>query len=629
LVFTVPIAILTLGAMVFAAGPSEVLNTVSQGLNLTHRAKPVRPCNWWTCHKPKPVPSGRGSTSPAPAPAPTQPATPAPTATPTPTGSAPGSPGDPPASSTPPADPPPSAPGTTPKAPPVTVCANSNLLSGPSSAPSGAVSVPAGDNSKQFAYRLPDNTTYYFAPGLHYLGSGQYSQIEPGSNDTFIGAPGAIISGQNPNVPGYEQNNFAFVGNGSTTGVTIEYLTIANFSPPGSQGAVNTGSDDNWTVAHSTLQDNAPGAAMMLGSGNTVEYNCMTRNGQYAFNGYQTPGDPQASKVTGGPQNIVLSGNEISYNNTCNWDEFSNFPVKSPPQCAGAGQFSSCGCDGGGKFWQDQDVTITNNYVHNNYSVGIWADSNNNGFNIQGNYFSANFGEALVYEISYNALIKNNAFVDNTWGEGPLTQGFPDGAVYISESGGDSRVPNGFGYTTLAIQDNTFTDNWSGVTLWENSNRACGDGYDDVCTLVAPSVATTSSCQKGLTNSAANQPGDSPDYFDLCRWKTQNVTVSGNVFSLNPANVGSNCTKANYCGFNALFSEYGSVTPYKAWVVLENISNHQNNVFKNNTYNGPWNFLGFSQGDVITWSQWTAGFDDGNGSNDHFNGQDAGSTYSA
>jgi hypothetical protein len=81
--------------------------------------------------------------------------------------------------------------------------------------------------------------------------------------------------------------------------------------------------------------------------------------------------------------------------------------------------------------------------------------------------------------------------------------------------------------------------------------------------------------------------------------------------------------------FNALFSEYGSVTPYKAWVVLENISNHQNNVFKNNTYSGPWNFVGFSQGDVITWSQWTAGFDDGNGSNDHFNGQDAGSTYNA
>jgi len=78
-------------------------------------------------------------------------------------------------------------------------------------------------------------------------------------------------------------------------------------------------------------------------------------------------------------------------------------------------------------------------------------------------------------------------------------------------------VPNGFGYTTLAIQDNTFTDNWGGVVLWENSNRFCGDGSDGVCTLASPSVATMSSCKSGLANSSENQPGDPPDYFDLCR----------------------------------------------------------------------------------------------------------------
>jgi hypothetical protein len=62
--------------------------------------------------------------------------------------------------------------------------------------------------------------------------------------------------------------------------------------------------------------------------------------------------------------------------------------------------------------------------------------------------------------------------------------------------------------------------------------------------------------------------------------------------------------------------------------VLENISNHQNNVFEDNTYSGPWNFVGFNQGDVVTWSQWTAGFEDGNGSSASFNAQDTRSTYS-
>jgi hypothetical protein len=82
-----------------------------------------------------------------------------------------------------------------------------------------------------------------------------------------------------------------------------------------------------------------PGAAMMVGSGNRIEHNCLTGNGQYAFNAYQNPGDPQQSTVTGGTQNIVLSDNEISYNGTCNWEAFGKFPVKTPAGCAGAGQF--------------------------------------------------------------------------------------------------------------------------------------------------------------------------------------------------------------------------------------------------------------------------------------------------
>jgi parallel beta-helix repeat protein len=508
------------------------------------------------------------------------------------------------------------------------MCGNTQLLSGPSSAPAGAVTVPAGDDSTVFASQLANNTIYYFAPGMHYLGSGEYSQINPGSNDTFIGAPGAIISGDDSGASGYTQNNFAVVGaSTNVTGVTIEYLTIEDFAPPGSQGAVNSNSNDNWKIEYDTIQDNDPGAAMMVGSNNTIEYNCLTENGEYAFNGYQSSGDPQSSALTGGPQNITVSYNEISYNDTCNWEASSNFPATPPSGCAGQGEYNGCGCSGGGKFWQTQNVTVADNYVHNNYNVGIWVDTDNDGFDIEGNYFSDNYAEALIYEISYNALVQGNAFVDNAWGAGPTNSGFPVPAVYISESGGDSRVTNSFGYGSLDITDNIFTDNWGGVVLWENSNRFCGDGYDDACTLVDPSVATMSSCPKALANSSENQPTDTPDYFDLCRWKTQNVTVSHNVFNLNPADIGSDCTVANNCGFNGLFSEYGSTTPYTDWVVPLNISNHQNNVFEDNTYNGPWNFDGFVLGDMIAWSQWTSGFEDQNGSDDFFDGQDVGSTY--
>src|SRR6476646_10522026 len=149
------------------------------------------------------------------------------------------------------------APGPTAPAP------TASATSTPAPPPPAAAGAPTA----VFGNQLPAGTTYYFAAGTHYLGSGEYAQINPGRNDTFIGAPGAIISGDDPGSSGYEQNDFAFVGNGTgITGVTNEYLTIENFSPPGSQGAVNTNSDDNWTITHSTIHGNVPGAAMMVGS---------------------------------------------------------------------------------------------------------------------------------------------------------------------------------------------------------------------------------------------------------------------------------------------------------------------------------------------------------------------------
>lgn len=644
LVFVLPVATLTIIAVTLTAGPSEVFSTVSHGLTLVQnpfRSNKLRACDVRSCHPaPHPTPSSTRTAidppvptvspthsatptptpthsvtptpSPSVSPSPTVSATATPTPTPTPTPSA--------TSSDPPPDP------SDPTSPPVTVCGNTGLLDGPSAAPAGAVTVPAGDNSTLFKYQLPANTTYYFAAGTHTLGSGKYSGIQANGNDTFIGAPGAILSGLGSGA-GYVENDFAIGGSSAITGVTIEDLTIQDFNPPGSQGAVNPNSSDHWTIENDTIQDNLPGSAIMVGSNNTIEDNCLTQNGQYAFNAYQSPSDPESSAVTGGPQDITLSDNEISYNDTCNFETATNFPITPPSGCAGGGERDGCGCSGGGKFWHDQNVTVEDNYVHNNYNVGLWADTDNDGFDIQGNYFSANYAAAIQYEVSYNALIKNNTFVDNAWGDGAVTPSFPVPAIYVSESGGSSQVPNSFGYSTLDIEANTFTNNWGGVVLWENANRFCGDGFDAACTLVDPAVATMSSCPSGLANPSKNQAADSPDYFDMCRWKVQNTTVSDNVFNFNPSAIGAACTLANKCGFNGLFSEYGSTTPYTAWVVPLDISDHQSNFFQDNIYTGPWNFDGFVLGEVVSWSQWTAGFKNTGGSNDTFNGQDAGSTY--
>lgn len=517
--------------------------------------------------------------------------------------------------------------------PPAEICGDTTTLNGPTTAPAGAVTVPAGDDSS-VTFNTP-NTVYWFAAGTHTLGTGQYGQIDPGQGDTYTGAPGAIISGQG-------ENDYAFVASYQApfaTDVTIEHLTIEDFTPPASQGAVNQNSGSDWTFEYDTVQNNSPGAGLFLGSGDVATYNCLTQNGQYGFQEYS---GTQTDPLTGGPANVTLNDNEISYNDTCNLEGVSPNPVpvgSRPSNCGAVSTDNGCGCTGGGKFWEVNGSTIDNNYVHNNYSTGLWADTNNNGLTFEGNYISDNYSIGLQYEVSYNAVIENNTFLDNAWGGGAANPGFPEGAIYISESGGDSRVSNTAGIKTITISNNTFTDNWSGVILWENANRFCSNGLPTTeCTLVDPSVATVSACQSALANSSENKPTDTPDYFDLCRWKTQNVSVSNNVFNLTSANIGTNCTLSNKCGLNGVFSLYGSTGPYTSSAVPTNIAFNQNNIFSDNTYNGPWGFMAWSQGNEdfpITWAQWTAAVTDkcstsgeiSSGTCNSGFGQDMGSTY--
>ena len=65
------------------------------------------------------------------------------------------------------------------------------------------------------------------------------------------------------------------------------------------------------------------------------------------------------------------------------------------------------------------NAAVTDNWVVGNNSVGLWADTDNAGFEFVGNYFQDNEGVGLIYEISYNALIEYNAFNDNGVEAGP------------------------------------------------------------------------------------------------------------------------------------------------------------------------------------------------------------------
>ncbi|MCF7220577.1 right-handed parallel beta-helix repeat-containing protein [Marilutibacter chinensis] len=487
-----------------------------------------------------------------------------------------------------------------PMEPPARICGNAAVLDGPATPPGGAIVVPAGDNSG-FDFNRP-GATFWFAPGVHTLGDDLYGQIIARDGATYVGAPGAVIDGRNLNL-------YAFTG--TATNVTIRHLTIRNFGrglDNNNEGVVNHDAGDGWLIEYNTVVDN-DGAGVFLGSGNTVRYNCLKDNGQYGFSMFKMP-------VEGGPAitGIELDHNEIAGNNTDDWE------VLEP----------GCGCSGGGKFWDVQGARVTNNWVHDNKSVGLWADTNNIDFLFEGNYIENNDDEGIWYEISYNATIRGNALINNAWVKGLRNQGSPAPAIYLSESGGDSRLSTATsGAARIRVHDNYFENNFSGVSIYENTNRFCnsnGNTSKGYCTpFVTPTLIPGPHDYDYVDPINAAHPcytriAEEP-YRTDCRWHARNIEVVRNEFHFDPDVVP--CEGADYCGVQALIATGADNLPWSPYTVAEiqeQVMFNAGNRFAENRYFGPWQFakrwgerIGFAAWQVAPYLQDTGSTSDQSG----------------
>ncbi|MFI2207042.1 right-handed parallel beta-helix repeat-containing protein [Streptomyces sp. NPDC020192] len=435
---------------------------------------------------------------------------------------------------------------------------------GPAKAPAGAVTVdPAkvGDLAAKTKSN-PPNTTFWLRPGRHRLDPDRYAQVIPKKGDHYLGAPGAVLDGR-------KTNQYAFAG--TAEGVTIRYLTVQGFVPPQNEGVVNHDSADGWVIEHATIQNNS-GAGLMAGARQQVRASCLRANGQYGMNAYKGSG-----RISG----LVVEGNEIVGNNTGDWER------RQP----------GCGCTGGIKFWAVNGADVRGNWVHDNRGTGLWADTDNNDFRIEGNVLEANDGAALIYETSYNAVIRNNTIRHNNWVEGRKAadrgDSFPFATVYLSESGGEPRIKART--DKIEIYGNLLENNWSGITLWENADRFCNSPANTSsgdCTLL---VQKTSRCADPAIAKA-------PLYAD-CRWKTQRVDIHNNRFVLDKSVM--KCTTK--CDRMAVLSNYGTYpdwSPYKGEQVAEAITLKQHNLWYDNVYTGPWTFVVHDPSQVLTFQDW-------------------------
>jgi len=451
------------------------------------------------------------------------------------------------------------------RTPPAAIC-GSRGLRGPAQPPAHA-KVVRSQSIARVAKSSRAGAVIWIGPGTHTLGSGKYDQVRPKDGQVFIGAPGAVIDGR-------KRNLYAFAGDAKN--VTVSHLTITGFGRAGdnnNQGVVNHDAAPGWRVEHTTISDVA-GAAVFIGNRNRVLSNCLTRNGQYGFSAY----------LRHGVHHVVLRHNEISFNNTDNWEK----------------RMPGCGCSGGGKFWDTRGAKVEDNWVHDNVGPGLWADTNNTGFLIDGNLISDNAEEGLFYEISYNARITHNTFVRNSWVKGQKNDDFT-GAIYLSESGSDVRAGHTYG-RQFVVAHNRFVNNWAGIIAWENPDRFVGspaNSSSGYTTLVNPRVATERAC--GTPSKVHTKP-----YFDDCRWKVKHLRVEHNLFVFDPSRI-PHCTPSADCGFQGLVSNYGSYprwSPYQRYVVPNHITFDQDNHWRDNTYVGPWHFEIRTLGHQVSWSTW-------------------------
>jgi hypothetical protein len=514
-------------------------------------------------------------------------------------------------------------------------------------------------------WQLSPNTVYYLEPGTH------VGNFAANTGDAFVGGysngAGTVLSG---NYGGYPWAIDSNISEGDQTGVTIEYLTIEKYQPPVDQVAINQDGNTGWVIEYNTITLNVPGGGAFAATNSLLKDNCMTLNGQY---GFQSAAAQSADALTTGPYNVTVEGNEISYNDTCDLSGLMNNPkvgwvnydpVPAQYQNSECGTVSGDGDQGGFKLWETDGVTIKDNYIHNNWGPGGWADTDNANTTWTGNVITDNEGEAIMEEISYNFSITDNYLADNDWIDGLNNSGFPQVAIYISESGSDTTfggVPacpeascaDQGAYTTQSvISGNTLVDNGGNIFLWQNSNRHCADGSDGVCTLVDGAAAgpfSLTSCAQNLpsasvntTTYVGNQTGSpSEDWWDGCQWRTANVSITDNVIDFNPANI-PYCNQTDWpdCGAGGVFSEYGAPNNSPGWAVPTQITFFQNDTWSDNTYNGPSTFYAWNQGNgenPVSWANWTANISNGDKCSSAGEqqsgyctgpfGQDAGSTY--
>jgi hypothetical protein len=261
-----------------------------------------------------------------------------------------------------------------------------------------------------------------------------------------------------------EATEAAFAFGSRAANVLIRNVTIEKYASVAQKGAIQAQGGTGWIVENCEVRLNS-GAGIALGTGSRVRGCDIHHNGQIG--------------ITGAGRDIRVADNRIWANNLRG--------------------FSSEWEAGGVKLALGDGVVFRGNHVHDNLGPGLWCDINCRNVVYERNIVERNRGAGIFHEISFNAIIRDNAVSHNGiagkgwfWDDNILIAASQDVEVYGNvltvspgrcgimlidqgrrfEGGWSDETGRGGKYKT---RNNSIHDN---ETIFEGS--ACAGGASDV-----------------------------------------------------------------------------------------------------------------------------------------------------